>query len=186
MRREYAPRRHLVSALKLSLLLKWLTEAKAILREVYSWSCAVKGNPLSNPSPNLLPLDGFCLNFIDNDKCPALVSPWCEDGNLLEFISKKAHKTDLRLKLTLVSLCWFLHCAVAYFIPASPSCAGSGVPCVIVERSAISTTNTKQKNSSSPHSVSEPGCPRRSQSRGYPTLQSPAASLICYYRRRTW
>lgn len=64
---------------------------KAIRREAYAWSIAGKGADGSSDVDffhNLLPLYGVCLGFINGDPSPALVSPWCEDGNLLEFVIK--------------------------------------------------------------------------------------------------
>ncbi|KLO17292.1 kinase-like protein [Schizopora paradoxa] len=61
---------------------------RAVYREIYAWSLLVeeRESPCDgHPSHNFLPLYGICLGLVINDPCPALVSPWCKDGNLFQY-----------------------------------------------------------------------------------------------------
>ncbi len=75
---------------------------KAMHREAYSWSRAVQEKSFNADLHNLLPLHGICLNFIESDSFPALVSPWCEEGNLFEYVTGTTEDRQFIIEIHIV------------------------------------------------------------------------------------
>ncbi|TDL23965.1 kinase-like protein [Rickenella mellea] len=79
-----------------------------ILREARIWA--------KTSHQNILPLRGFWTNFHERSKFPALISPWCPAGTLLQYVVGKCTPARLELMTEVATGLEYLHSSVPQII----------------------------------------------------------------------